>query len=607
MKLIFHDLPSQDEGLNGYLLRLAEGNGYGGIEFMIRKNQISMKIFMEWLGVDKKCLQMLEVQLEGRRAAFFQLWNYKTSRYCPVCLRDSPIWRREWESTYLTVCPSHACYLVDRCDVCGKILTWDRQRLCFCDCGQQLNSASVQASHSEIILAKMLLSRILGRPVPEPFLSQLGHYQLVQLIHLLGVYSLPNESRRTQKIANMNTVEVLRPFVKEAADVLADWPNGFHKLLDRLNLFHASRTGKVGISTQYGHFYGYVFSRMKDREFLFLTKEFESHVVHSWLQPLTERNKRISPAARANTIWIPLIAAAEELGTSKHQLEHLFNAGLIDLNLRISDGGRKIFSIDRALLPKVRTLLDDLVDQETARHLLGIQKRRMQQLIKYRIVDVLTHPGNIGEKWGISRNSIHRILQMTDAIPKSKALPEKTIRMDFLMRYWLETESLFPELLRALSNQELHLISVAPEKSGIQGWMFEEASVKEWRDSQISRKRNGMLTIPQLAIEVGLKQEVAYHLVKTSMIKKSDVKGRGGTALIEREEINRFYEQYALSREFADMLGTSPNEAVRMLDRYGITPVCGKRIDGSPQYVYLRGPQLVQALDMFKTHSKTEL
>lgn len=49
-KLMFRPLPLPNEGLNGYLLRLAEGNGYSGIGFLCGSEQISGRALMLWLG-----------------------------------------------------------------------------------------------------------------------------------------------------------------------------------------------------------------------------------------------------------------------------------------------------------------------------------------------------------------------------------------------------------------------------------------------------------------------------------------------------------------------------------------------------------------------------
>jgi hypothetical protein len=42
-------------------------------------------------------------------------------QYCPYCLQadDDPYFRRQWRFTFVTVCPSHYCRLLDRCVACA--------------------------------------------------------------------------------------------------------------------------------------------------------------------------------------------------------------------------------------------------------------------------------------------------------------------------------------------------------------------------------------------------------------------------------------------------------------------------------------------------------
>lgn len=42
-------------------------------------------------------------------------------QYCPYCLQDDadPYFRRAWRLVFVTVCPQHACRLLDRCGACG--------------------------------------------------------------------------------------------------------------------------------------------------------------------------------------------------------------------------------------------------------------------------------------------------------------------------------------------------------------------------------------------------------------------------------------------------------------------------------------------------------
>ncbi len=47
---------------------------------------------------------------------------------CPRCLDDDeqPYFRRRWRLAFVTVCPQHNCYLIDRCPACGAPIQFQR-------------------------------------------------------------------------------------------------------------------------------------------------------------------------------------------------------------------------------------------------------------------------------------------------------------------------------------------------------------------------------------------------------------------------------------------------------------------------------------------------
>lgn len=163
-QLPFHPIPNAKEGLHGFLLRLAEGNGCNGIKFLCGNKPVSSEVLIQWLGLktDRRLVRIL-TQLSYSKMTYRPLWNYKSSRYCPECLKGRQIWRQEWELTLFTVCPIHKCYLIETCTDCGKQLTWKRRQLLFCDCGAQLQAAKAAgAEEAETLLATTISSKLAG-------------------------------------------------------------------------------------------------------------------------------------------------------------------------------------------------------------------------------------------------------------------------------------------------------------------------------------------------------------------------------------------------------------------------------------------------------------
>ncbi len=591
-KLPYRPLPAYGEGLQGYLFRLAEGNGYGSINFLLGQNKISIRQLVQWLGLStSRPLKQLIPQLRSPWLAHIQPWNLHNSRYCPQCLENSPTWKIEWECKYFTVCPEHGNRLVEVCTDCGKRLTWKRGSLLACDCGAHLVGATAdKANGAEISLAAAILSKIdETKPHSISLTRHLNLEQLCQMTHAFGTFGHADEVKVSQKILNLSNIEVAARLTKIAAEIITHWPGNFYLMLDNLRRVNASPEGNRLLAREYGVFYSYVFSsRMSSKKFDFIREAFESHISNNWLVPLTRRNKRISPEGVSSGVWLPLNQAAKQLGTTRQHLESMYDAGMINVHVRRMESNKRMMCIDRAFLPGIQEILDDMVDHTKASAILNIKKTRMTQLLKSHVVHAYTELRKTGGIWGISLKSIKEILSIGEGMPTPEDISTTIVGMDHALRFWLLEDFLFPALIRAVKNREIMPVAISPGQPGIPGWVFEHDRLKTWCGEQTQQARNGALTIPQVAVELGIKQEAAYHFVRKGILKAVKMGASANATLITQAEILRFRTNYVLSRDLAESAGTSASHTMRLLAKRGIRPVCGKNIDGCAQYLYQR-------------------
>lgn len=96
-------------------------------------------------------LRLVPVPRASNRAAAFLLGREQipsscirvTARQvCPLCLSEAPWCRGEWELKAYKICHVHSIKLVDQCDGCKKILSWDRTELMNCYCGRPFVTAT---------------------------------------------------------------------------------------------------------------------------------------------------------------------------------------------------------------------------------------------------------------------------------------------------------------------------------------------------------------------------------------------------------------------------------------------------------------------------------
>ncbi|WP_018077079.1 TniQ family protein [Thiobacillus denitrificans] len=156
------------EALPGYLLRLAEANGYESIAALLRAAGINTRGlnmgYSSKLRTDAEALAILgrmavgdPGHLSGHAAkvldgpAFFMrecrvdsdALLHERVQVCPQCLAEDGYIKEELELAPVTVCSTHKVLLVDECPDCGRSLDWKRSSLMACGhCGADLRMAT---------------------------------------------------------------------------------------------------------------------------------------------------------------------------------------------------------------------------------------------------------------------------------------------------------------------------------------------------------------------------------------------------------------------------------------------------------------------------------
>jgi len=235
------------------------------------------------------------------------LWNSRTRRYCPECLKDKPYWRQAWELSLMTACPVHGRSLIEACPKCDRTHGWQRSTLLTCDCGHEMRrSESLLADEKELRLAQALSHKVLGHDSEIPNLKLLDLGQLHSLIITLGVYAQPGirPSLRDQRIDSLKSAQQL---MRTAAEVLLNWPQGFYRMLDQVQ--HSMEAeGSASLPGRFGRFYAYLYDHYKEPKYGFLLHAFEKYLEQNWRHPLAERN--IHAFSISNTAVLLFLGAA---------------------------------------------------------------------------------------------------------------------------------------------------------------------------------------------------------------------------------------------------------------------------------------------------------
>ncbi len=598
-KLIFHPLPRLGEGKSGFHLRLAGGNGMRGISALFGSPSPALEVLANFLGVYAKhnALAAISKQHIGVTATA-STWNHRTSRFCPACVEEKDYWPQEWELSLFVACQHHRLTLVDMCPGCSQPVTWNRTSLFRCVCGHRLSDApQIEASDLEVEFCRLLAAKLNGEGDGPAHLQLLRLDMLHRLAVVVGAYGRKKRGTKRLKIERFATLSVATELARPASMALLDWPNGFLNLLDQL---HPGGKKATKLKDRFGYFYSYFFKNFRDPEYGPIRHAFETYLEKNWDNPLNNRNSFLSPNLRAKHTWVPAVTAAAALKTSRQKIARLIELNCIKGHFIQGSGNRKTLCVDQRYLPQVRGLLKDQADLKTACTMLGIDENRVKQLVKHEIIGPeITSKSQDRSRWAFSRSYMAYMLHPTSKYPFiHESSRSDAVSLGFACRYMLRREYLFPCLVMAVFKSEITPIAVAYERKGLAALIFRRRTLKIWIDGQVESRRGGVLTIPQAAEKLGLKQEVAYAFVNSGYI-GSDMDQDTKRRIVTQEAINVFQETYILGRELADKYKVSPKSLASLLRLAGIIPVSGPRVDGSRQYLYRKEEVLENTLWKF--------
>jgi TniQ len=593
---------SGDEGMNGYLLRLSEANGLAGIAQLWPTRQRSINVLFRRLGSQQwpenitsldEILPQFSVETGPR-----PLWNRRFSRFCPCCLSERQQWRWEWELTLVTSCPLHEVLLVDECSHCNRKLNWKRRSLMNCDCAKRLASATITpATEHERELSKLFAIKLREAESGPEHLQLLSIAQLNKAVFMLGAYAVNGGRKFSQKISNLPDMQTARPLVLAAAEILMKWPGSFFKLLGSLRKAGEIEVNDQRLSKRFGFFYQYLYKELKEPEYAFLHQGFEAYVARTWRGSLAERNSRLSVDLRRRHVWVPINAMAKELKTTKRKLQMLIDQGTIDAHITTTQLGRKVTCVSREQIAAMRSALENVVDLKAACQMLGLKKSRMAQLLHGKAIGSIFKPKEgKASRWGIPKENLESVLGLAQDLPQ---VPEESrpelVSLDYALRYWLHEPFLFPAFVVAIFLDEILPVAVSNAHHQLPTWLFDREKLVAWIAERRRSHRKDLLTIPETARRLCVRQQAVYHLTLTGRIAWTNHKELSHS-LVSEKALADFTNRYVLCHEIRETHGWLPSYIVRSLRDLNIYPISGPGIDAGYVYLYERSLTLDTAL-----------
>jgi hypothetical protein len=584
--------PYRDEGPQGYLLRLAERN------LLTTQELKSVGIMFDYDAMLNQGILIsdgIDPDLH-RQVAFISMlwqsetrvWNTQYARFCPQCLAESCYWKAEWELNFYDVCHHHQVWLVDQCSSCNGKLKWNRAQLNRCSCGSILNAEQSKPCPANMAhIANVMSAKILqqdNRTLPL-LLQKTDVEQTQRMIRYLGNYMSLAAGKNPLKMRQAGDLNHSWPVTSLAAEVIADWPTAFHHALTQLEKQNRA-DGRPSLNEVFGQAYHYVFKALKEKPFEELKLQFELWINAAWKGGIAKRNKRLTSTLMKQASWVPASVACDFLGISHQRLDLLIREGTIEGETHISEKGRKFVMVRRDNLQQVKDHLFGLIDMTTAGKLLGIQKRRMRQLLTLVFADAKKLGTSASAPWAVSRLEVNRLLELSIDLEYVSIPDEGCVSLGHVLRYWTWSNEDIAGLILSVKTKEIIPTNLLDSVSGIAAWNFKESELKNWK----LKNQSGMgtwLTITQAANILGIKEQVAYELVSLGYLQSEVMpkQVKRGTR-IRRSTIDAFNKDYIFATKIAEAMSCSPRKVINHLASFAIYPISGPQLDGARQVLY---------------------
>ncbi|RXZ36085.1 hypothetical protein D9O50_05875 [Oxalobacteraceae bacterium CAVE-383] len=592
-------MPISGECIRGYLLRLTEEN-FIGHQSWLRDSPEELRIIR--LNIGKK--------LHGRLGNLFQTKGEEqtssaslsssyfmraNNRCCPDCFRDMSYWRVEWEHRFYVACHIHKKYLIDLCPVCSAKLPWKRHSLGACMCGSRISDWSAMEGSKGALLISEFLALALAKETHRNIegldnflISKFGNLtsnSFSALIHLFGTFAINPLTRRKSGSHECTDMEGSLALVNAASNILDGWPQNFEGFLKAIGGYQEGRGIELMPSR---HFYGFanaLHKKFSTPELRFVLRRYRSFVLTHWPRVLNQRNRWAGQKEIEEQPYVSVILAAKWLHISSQRVVELFDAGVLRGYARISTQGRKIVIIEKKSLSNADKYIADVVTLNGAAELLGLPRSRLDELVVAKII----RPRHDGPKDGVnrlfSRAEISRFIKKITSGQHEPSEEEDLISGPVILKAHLGKGE-FVRLILDILERKLPLLCARTTDFGFRDLIFSRKGFFTWRKS-IRNARDMTCTVAEAASKLGLKQEVAYHLVKKGLLKsRTQLVGKRVTAVVGKKHIQQFEISYLSASNMARQCETSPRSLIAKLASKNVVPVTGPGIDHGRQYFF---------------------
>jgi hypothetical protein len=380
-----------DESFMGYIIRLAEQNGYDSPAWILKLSQLNEQALTQacpfvykspeslWLLSHLSGNDISELASLTCRPVSNQLYEVSLffgvpvqrlcilpgrPKVCPECLREAAYCRRAWEFVLITVCPLHRCLLIDECPNCKQRITWSRSNVTVCPCEYDWREFTAPLLQEHELRLTRTIYHLCGIydldttsiSRQNPVLS----LQLQEFILAMVFISGQRQGRSLMTINHLLPKRRNKDFHKlftEAYDIFENWPSNYYQFLhwwrkqQRNTILGYQRLHSV-LYRDFGKFYMGLYNMLPPSQSGFIREGFLNYLVEEWEGCNLSAFAKGKDTGGYKVKYVSKSDAKRLLAADNKLINHFIYTGRLKTKVR-SKGMKRLIFVDVADIAKL--------------------------------------------------------------------------------------------------------------------------------------------------------------------------------------------------------------------------------------------------------------
>lgn len=565
-----------------YLARLAHLNGYGSVGWLLRPDKsywsntfnhsrlyASLKKY-PWSGFDAEADSVVSLYDLPKEKLCSQ-----SIRYCPECLKESPIFKIHWQLKVSVVCSRHRVLLHDSCPKCESTLKPGSLFGTKCKCGYDLQDApSKNAGRALSALQTLMEDGTVQlncfRLSPLSDFSSMDVQKRCELVYFFCRWIRLSQAENTSRAhySFLNQIDTALPYVREVALILFGRPEHLSGFFCRLNeqSYWCGVYEKILLQRFYKEFLH------EYRSICSISHLLEQYVARNIERTFDKRNSLFRSVAHQKHRWMSIPQVLKSYpNIARSQLMRSIQSKEV-ASSKLRSCCREITLVERDDVHTLSDRLSQTMTLKAAAEYLGVTKGQFRRLAAQRII-VVPRSKQPGEttNWEVSKRSLDYFLYRLEPI---HAEANVTILpfAELAQGYGRFIPDVFCTLLNAVSSKQIPCFRLSGGGAGLGSIGLRKEDFDAWRDEQPSSTPGAWMSIPDLASSLHISQEFVYQLVNNGYLKTQKLEGCS-TRWISPEHLKQFQSRYVLLSRLAKLLDLLPCHAAHFLELREIYPV----------------------------------